>query len=144
MRSGGHGSEAKGGHRALTLRLDHVVIGVSDWERSNAFYRDVLGADIVPLGANRVAYAFGEQRLNVHGPGTDVGKLVADEAVRPGNSDLCFEWAGPIEDAVEHLRRHGVGLEAGPVERAGARGTGQSVYFRDPDGSLLELISYQL
>jgi catechol 2,3-dioxygenase-like lactoylglutathione lyase family enzyme len=120
-----------------------VVIDVSDWERSNAFYRDVLGAEVVPLGANRVAYALGEQRLNVHGPGTDVGSLVADEAVRPGNSDLCLEWAGPIEAAVEHLRSHGVELEAGPVERAGARGTGQSVYFRDPDGSLLELISYQ-
>jgi catechol 2,3-dioxygenase-like lactoylglutathione lyase family enzyme len=139
MRSGGRGSGAS----ALIHRLDHVVIGVSDWERSNAFYRDVLGAEVVPLGANRVAYAIGEQRLNVHGPGTDVGGLVAREAVGPGNGDLCFEWTGPIEDAVEHLRRQGVALETGPVERAGARGPGQSVYFRDPDGSLLELISYE-
>jgi catechol 2,3-dioxygenase-like lactoylglutathione lyase family enzyme len=139
MRSGGRGSGAS----ALIRRLDHVVIGVSDWERSNAFYRDVLGAEVVPLGANRVAYAIGEQRLNVHGPGTDVGRLIADEPVRPGNGDLCFEWTGPIETAVEHLRRQGVELEAGPVERSGARGPGQSVYFRDPDGSLLELISYE-
>jgi catechol 2,3-dioxygenase-like lactoylglutathione lyase family enzyme len=35
-----------------------------------------------------------------------------------------------------------VEVELGPVERTGARGTGTSVYFRDPDGSLLELISY--
>jgi catechol 2,3-dioxygenase-like lactoylglutathione lyase family enzyme len=33
-------------------------------------------------------------------------------------------------------------VELGPVERQGAGGRGQSVYFRDPDGSLLELISY--
>lgn len=58
------------------------------------------------------------------------------------NSDLCFEWDGPIQDAVEHLRRHGVGVEVGPVERHGARGRGTSVYFRDPDGSLMEFMSY--
>jgi catechol 2,3-dioxygenase-like lactoylglutathione lyase family enzyme len=110
--------------------------------RSNAFYRDVLGAEVVQLRENRVAYAFGDQRLNVHGPGTDAGDLVARERVRAGNSDLCFVWEGPIEAAVEHLRSRGVTVEAGPIERTGARGRGQSVYFRDPDGSLLELISY--
>jgi catechol 2,3-dioxygenase-like lactoylglutathione lyase family enzyme len=119
-----------------------VVVAVSDWERSNAFYRDVLGAEVVSLGPGRTAYAFGDQRLNVHGPGTDVGDLVARDPVQPGNSDLCFEWPGPIGEAVEHLRGHGVELEAGPLERRGGRGTGTSVYFRDPDGSLLELISY--
>ena len=62
--------------------------------------------------------------------------------VDPGGSDLCFEWEGPIEGAVEHLRGNGVGVELGPVARSGARGAGTSVYFRDPDGSLLELISY--
>jgi catechol 2,3-dioxygenase-like lactoylglutathione lyase family enzyme len=126
----------------MRLRLDHVVIAVSDWERSNAFYRDVLGAEVVPLGPGRFAYAFADQRLNVHGPGTDVGNLVAREPVRPGNSDLCLEWPGSAEAAVEHLRGHGVSVEAGPVERPGARGRGASVYFRDPDGTLLELISY--
>jgi len=30
-----------------------------------------------------------------------------------------------------------------PIQRFGARGAGTSVYFRDPDGSLLEFISYQ-
>ncbi len=33
------------------VRLDHCVIHVSDWERSNAFYRDVLGAEPVRTGA---------------------------------------------------------------------------------------------
>jgi catechol 2,3-dioxygenase-like lactoylglutathione lyase family enzyme len=104
----------------------------------------VLGAEVVPLPSGRFAYAIGEQRLNVHGPGTDVGGLVAREPVRPGTSDLCFEWPGPIEEALEHLRANGVELEAGPVERTGARGSGRSLYFRDPDGSLLELISYAI
>jgi catechol 2,3-dioxygenase-like lactoylglutathione lyase family enzyme len=123
-------------------RLDHCVIHVSDWDRSNRFYRDVLGAEIVEQPAGRFAYRFGEQQLNVHGPGVDVGSLVARLPVLPGNSDLCFVWPGPIEDAVGHLLRHAVEIEAGPVTRSGARGPGASVYFRDPDGSLLELISY--
>ena len=55
---------------------------------------------------------------------------------------FCFEWEGPIDGAVEHLAQQGVDAELGPVARRGARGEGQSVYFRDPDGSLLEFISY--
>jgi catechol 2,3-dioxygenase-like lactoylglutathione lyase family enzyme len=123
------------------LRLDHVVIAVSDWERSNRFYRDVLGAEVVERGDGH-AYRFGDQQLNVHGPGM-APSIVARDPVRPGNSDLCLAWAGSAEEAAEHLRRHDVEVELGPVERPGARGTGRSVYFRDPDGTLLELLSYE-
>ena len=123
------------------MRLDHCVIAVSNWERSNAFYRDVLGAEVVERGGASYAYRFGDQQLNVHGPGGDPYP-VARVPVQPGNSDLCFVWDGPIDDAVEHLARSGVVIEEGPVRRPGARGDGTSVYFRDPDGSLLELISY--
>ena len=123
------------------VKLDHVVIAVTDWDRSNAFYRDVLGAELVELDKGRHAYRFGEQQLNVHGPGSEPHPRATDP-VRPGNSDLCFVWDGPIGGATEHLRSKGVEIELGPVERTGARGGGSSVYFRDPDGSLLELISY--
>ena len=122
------------------VRLDHVVIAVTDWERSNAFYRDVLGAELVPHGAG-FRYRFGAQQLNVHGPGLR-GEPVARDPVRPGNSDLCFVWDGTADEALRHLRSRGVEPELGPVERNGARGRGQSVYFRDPDGTLLELIAY--
>src|SRR5262245_40772091 len=125
---------------ALPTRLDHCVIHVSEWERSNAFYRDVLGAEIVarPVG---FAYRFGDKQLNVHGPGVRPAE-VARLPVQPGNSDRCFEWPGPIADAVAELGRCGVKIEAGPMERFGAKGRGTSVYFRDPDGSLMEFMSY--
>ena len=122
------------------MRLDHVVIAVTDFERSNAFYRDVLAAKVVEIGG-RVAYQIGGQQLNVHGPGV-VPAMVARIPVAPGNSDLCFEWDGAIAEAVAHLEAHGVRVEAGPMVRGGAKGPGTSVYFRDPDGTLLELISY--
>jgi catechol 2,3-dioxygenase-like lactoylglutathione lyase family enzyme len=124
-----------------SIKLDHCVIHVSDWERSNAFYRDVLGAELVKIGPGW-SYRFGETQLNCHGPnahGTPVAKL----PVMPGGSDVCFIWPGSIHTAVAHLGKHGVQVEIGPVSRFGARGQGMSVYFRDPDGSLLEFISYE-
>ena len=126
---------------ALPVSFDHCVIHVSDWERSNAFYRDVLGAELVrrPSGW---AYRFGKVQLNLHGPGFTPAE-VARLPVQPGNSDLCFEWNGPIGDAVAHLNDCDVPIHAGPIERFGAKGAGTSVYFRDPDGSLLEFISYR-
>jgi catechol 2,3-dioxygenase-like lactoylglutathione lyase family enzyme len=122
-------------------RIDHFVAAVSDWERSNAFYGDVLGAEVVGRGNGTFAYRFGDQQINVHGPGMDPSPVARDR-VRPGNSDFCLVWDGPIEEAVDHLRAHGVEVEEGPVERSGARGGGTSVYFRDPDGSLCEFIAY--
>lgn len=124
----------------LPVKFDHCVVHVSDWARSNAFYAEVLGAEVIPRG-NGFAYRFGDTQLNLHGPGVDAVP-VARDPVRPGNSDLCFEWAGPIAEAQAHLERSGVKVELGPVERGGAKGVGTSVYFRDPDGSLLEFISY--
>lgn len=122
------------------VRFDHCVIHVSDWQCSNAFYQHVLKAGLIRRG-NGWAYRFGQTQLNCHGPGVDA-KPVARIPVAPGNSDLCFEWPGPIEEAKAHLDRNGVTVELGPVERHGARGAGVSVYFRDPDGSLVEFISY--
>jgi catechol 2,3-dioxygenase-like lactoylglutathione lyase family enzyme len=122
--------------------IDHCVIAVSDWERSNAFYRDVLGAEIDQTDESFGRYRFGNWQLNVHGPG--FAGLNAEKPVEPGGSDLCFVWPGPIEEAVEHLGRYGVAIVAGPTERnSGASGGGQHVYFRDPDGSLLEFVSYR-
>jgi catechol 2,3-dioxygenase-like lactoylglutathione lyase family enzyme len=126
---------------AIPVRLDHSVIAVSDWKLSNAFYRDVLGAELIELDKGRWAYRFGEQQLNVHGPGSEPHPRAA-EPVRPGNSDLCFVWDEPIESAIQRLEDFGIEVELGPVERTGAGGRGSSIYFRDPDGSLLELISY--
>jgi catechol 2,3-dioxygenase-like lactoylglutathione lyase family enzyme len=101
----------------------------------------VLGAEVIKLDRARVAFRFGEQQLNVHRPGS-TPEPVARVRVAPGNADLCFAWPGTAAEAAKHLEAHGVEVELGPVERTGARGQGLSVYFRDPDGALLELISY--
>jgi catechol 2,3-dioxygenase-like lactoylglutathione lyase family enzyme len=68
-------------------RFDHCVIAVSDWERSNAFYRDVLAAELVPREQGW-AYRFGEQQLKVHGPGISAGPVACPGATRKQRSVL--------------------------------------------------------
>lgn len=126
---------------ALPVRFDHCVVQVSDWERSNRFYAEVMGAQVVARRPG-FAYRFGDVQLNLHGPGLAPTPL-ARLPVQPGNSDLCFEWQGQITAAIAHLELCQVPVELGPVPRNGAKGPGTSVYFRDPDGSLLEFISYE-
>ena len=123
--------------------IDHLILAVSEWDRSRRFYRDVVGAEEIDLGGGRWSFRIGPTQLNVHGPGTDLRENVARCPVRPGNSDVCFAWDGPISEAASHLEKHGIAVETGPGARPGARGDGVSVYFRDPDGSLLEFISYE-
>lgn len=124
----------------MKLGFDHCVIAVSDWNRSDAFYRDVLGADIPPHGEFWGQYLFDGWKLNVHGPNCETIK--AKKPVEPGNSDLCFIWPGEIADAVRHLEAQGVEIEHGPVRPPGPDARSSHVYFRDPDGSLLEFVSY--
>ena len=127
--------------------LDHVVIVVADFDAALAFYTGALGCE--PLGVEDwrqgrrrfPSLQAGRTMINVHQAGRPVGLDAANMQV--GSEDLCFEWSGPIEGAVERLSAHGVAIEVGPVKRFGARGReGTSVYFRDPDGNLLELMSY--
>jgi len=124
----------------VPTKLDHCVIHVSDWARSNKFYSEIMGAELVQRPAGW-AYRFGDKQLNVHGPGVKPAE-VARLPVQPGNSDLCFEWQAPIDSAIAHLKAHGIEVERGPMQRFGAKGQGTSVYFRDPDGSLMEFMSY--
>ncbi len=128
--------------------LDHVVLVVRDLERSLAFYRDVLGCRVLREAEWRrgearfpsVAIA-PDQMLNLH----QAGSPVTPEAANPqaGSADLCFVAAAPVADVLARLAAYRVPVEIGPVPRTGGRGvTGTSVYFRDPDGNLLEIMAY--
>jgi catechol 2,3-dioxygenase-like lactoylglutathione lyase family enzyme len=131
------------------IRFDHTVIHVRDWQKANAFYRDVLGAELIrnpeaednPLGG--WVYRFGGQQLNVHGPWPGKTEPCCPPPLNdPGRADLCFVWPEKIDSAIEHLHRLEVQILSGPISRFGAGGAGASVYCRDPDGNLVELISY--
>jgi catechol 2,3-dioxygenase-like lactoylglutathione lyase family enzyme len=119
------------------LRIDHVVLTVADVERTLSFYERALGMRPVSFGEGRRGLAFGDQKLNLH----QAGREFEPKARTPlaGSADLCFTTDVALPDVVEHLRRAGVAIELGPVDKVGARRQLRSVYFRDPDGNLIEV-----
>ena len=122
------------------VSLDHLVLTVRSLEATCAFYADVLGMEVVTFGEGRTALRFGQQKINLH-PADNIPGLVADRPT-PGSGDLCFITETPLAEIVAHLQRCEVPIIAGPGPRAGAIGTIQSVYIRDPDQNLVEISNY--
>jgi catechol 2,3-dioxygenase-like lactoylglutathione lyase family enzyme len=119
------------------VSLDHLVLTVRSVEATCSFYTRVLGMSVVTFDEGRKALAFGSQKMNLH----EQGKEFEPKAERPtpGSADLCFLTDVPLAEVVGHLEALGVPLVAGPVGRTGAVGPIRSVYFRDPDGNLIEV-----
>ncbi len=123
-------------------RIDHIVLTVRDIERTCEFYSDVLGMKTVAFGEEgRKALWFGAQKINLHQAGNEFEPKA--ESPGPGSADLCFVARGPLEGVVSHLMARDVEIIHGPVKKEGALGTMKSVYFRDPDGNLIEVSSYR-
>lgn len=118
-------------------RIDHVVLTVADLERTLSFYERVLGMRPVTFGDGRRALAFGDQKLNLH----QAGREFEPKARRPtpGSVDICFTTEVPLDEVAAHLRAESVAIELGPVDKVGARRALRSLYFRDPDGNLIEV-----
>ncbi|TPG48176.1 VOC family protein [Roseomonas nepalensis] len=124
-------------------RLDHLVITCSDVETSANWYQRVLGMEMDSFGPqNRTALRFGGQKINLRPQEATQEDWFTGVSAAPGGNDLCFIVTMPAEDVVSHLRECGITIELGPVEKAGALGTLNSVYCRDPDGNLIEISSY--
>jgi catechol 2,3-dioxygenase-like lactoylglutathione lyase family enzyme len=120
--------------------LDHLVLTVADVEASAAFYVQVLGMEKILFGQGRVALAFGSQKINLHPAAAPLSPHAAHPT--PGSGDLCFVTGVPLPEWVDLLAACGVAVEAGPVARTGALGAMTSLYFRDPDGNLIEVARY--
>ena len=128
--------------------LDHLVINVSDVARSAAWYQKILGMEIAVFDPGhgkppRTSLMFGKQKINVRPRGADKTEWFTADHEMPGSDDLCFLTASTPDEVVAHLKANGVAIEAGPDNRQGARGRLRSVYCRDPDGSLIEISSYE-
>ena len=126
--------------------IDHVVVMAADIERSLEFYKNVLGGEAlfekafrqgrIPVLPVRVGKAVVNlQRL-------DEPAYIVANRLEAGTVDLCFRWGTTIQEAINWLEQKGIEIIEGPVPRPAANGVwGKSVYFRDPDGNLLELLT---
>jgi catechol 2,3-dioxygenase-like lactoylglutathione lyase family enzyme len=132
-----------------TASIDHIAIPTANAERLIAFYKR-LGFSINNEEAWREGKAptFSIQvgpaaKINVHPEGY-TASLRGPTAV-PGCMDICFAWDGAVEDCRKMLEAAGVEIIRGPVARPGGRAhvPSLSLYARDPDGNLLEWMTYQ-
>src|ERR1700716_2443024 len=128
--------------------IDHLVINVSDVARSAEWYRKILGMEIRVFDPGqgktpRTSLIFGNQKINVRPRDADKVEWFTVDHGTAGSDDLCFLTTASPEQAVAHLTAQGVAIGEGPTAKQGARGMLRSVYCRDPDGSLIEISSYE-
>ncbi|MBX9709571.1 MAG: VOC family protein [Xanthobacteraceae bacterium] len=128
--------------------LDHLVVNVTDAEISAQWYQRVLGMerrDFDPGHGKpkRISMRFGRQKLNLRPVGTDKIEWFTANHEAAGSDDLCFLTTDSPQQVVNHLKKCGVAIEEGPIRKQGAMGALNSVYCRDPDGSLIEISSYE-
>ena len=129
---------------AIRIRgIDHVVLRVTDIERAQRFYGEVLGCE-----EERRIEALGLYQLRAGACLIDLvdaaAPLGAARGAPPGDDGHNMDhFAIELEEFDEAaIRAHlsACGVEPGDVaERYGARGSGPSMYIRDPDGNLVEL-----
>lgn len=127
------------------LGIDHIAFAVSDLEATCAFFDRLFGArthfEYAPDGKALVRQiALGGALLSLHQAGNGLELVARHPTI--GGADLCLRWEGGIDSAVARLAEQGIEIIEGPAPRRNADGMpSHSVYFRDPDGNLLELMA---
>lgn len=130
--------------------MDHIVLNVEDDEKMIAFYANVLMFPTERLEEYQSGKApFPSLRLNKDTIIDLFPKKMWEKSARPGNGreNLNHFCIALSEEAwlelQERLRTNAVAIKEGPVQRWGAHGDGTSVYFRDPEGNLIEARYYE-
>lgn len=130
--------------------MDHIVLNVEDDEKMIAFYSKVLmfaPERLEEYHAGEVP--FPSVRLNSNTIIDLFPKKMWRKSVRTEQGDenlnhFCIALnKGTWNDLLERLKTNNVSIEEGPVPRWGAHGTGTSIYFRDPEGNLIEARFYE-
>jgi len=124
----------------MISRIDHFVLTVHSREATCRFYERVLGFQRVDAHGRPTSLTFGHQKINIH----EVEHTFDPKAANPtpGSGDFCLITDRALEELRSHIEACGVVIEVGPVERTGAQGPMRSLYFRDPDGNLVEVSEY--
>ena len=116
--------------------FDHIVLVVDDVAATVDFYERTLGFRGVEHMPGKWALTFGPNKISLQ-PASDPPAKA--RATTPGSGNFCVLTDQSIDEVAAHLLGIGVEIEDGPVEKVGAVGQIMSVYFRDPDGNLVEV-----
>ena len=118
-------------------RVGHVHLKVSDLERAVAFYRDVLGFEVMQRWGGHAAFlsAGGYH----HHVGLNTWESLGGKAPEPGTTGLyhvafLYPSRAALAEAYRRLLEHGV-----PLDGAADHGVSEALYLRDPDGNGIEL-----
>lgn len=120
--------------------IDHIVLTVRDIPATITFYESILGMQSEAFEEDRIALKFGQQKINLHQHQKEI-EPKANKAT-PGSADLCFISDMPLAWALEQVKKSGIEIIEGPVNRTGANGPIISFYIRDPDQNLIEISNY--
>lgn len=135
-------------HTQQTGRIrgfDHVALPMRNTDAMLAFYRG-LGFTMTESTAAVSVHVSDTQMINFHRPALwqNATFTLKAPAATPPCGDLCFVWDGGADALKTLLDGIGANIIEGPVQRQGGRrAAGTSVYVRDPDGNLLEFITYR-
>ncbi len=118
--------------------IDHVVLRVTDRDRTLRFYGEILGLHVERIieDLNLFQMRCGRNIIDLLVVPPD-RRLAAEE--ERGLDHFCLNTRGDIDAIVGYLKEQKVPITMGPVEVYGASGYGTSVYVLDPDGYTIEL-----
>jgi glyoxylase I family protein len=128
------------------MRIQHVGLVVADLERSRRFYAEALGLEEVARPSNFTFdgawFRFGGTEIHLLAEAHTTGGAGQPDAGPGAAKGMTHHLAFEVDDvgaACERLAQNGVALEGGPMPR----GDGfVQVFFRDPDGYVLELFEH--
>lgn len=124
-------------HPVVVTGIDHLVLCVADVERSVTWYAEHLGLATERLDAWRTGDApFVSLRID---ESTLIDLL---EAAPDGRNVDHVAFVTDRAGFDAFVAEHGDIIEMGPASLFGARGQGDGVYVRDPDGHRVELRTY--
>jgi len=127
--------------------IDHLSLYVEDIEEALTFYRrlgfEVLWEEewrrferlypVLQIGPQQAIHLLIKK---------DFASLINVDKAQPGGAHICLLWDGPAHELGQFLQERGIKPELGPTGRAGAQGQGTSYYIRDPEGNLIEFLTY--